>query len=63
MKKIKNYSYSLHGVKYSMSMDIFVTDMNDNEFIVATISDIGIKTNTELDNLALEILEELDYIL
>lgn len=60
-KQIKNYSYSLYGEDDDISMDIFVTDLNDKEFSVATISQIGVMTDTELDNLAQETLNDLGY--
>lgn len=58
---IKNYSYSLCGEEDYISMKIFITDLNDNEFCVATIGEIGIMTDTELDDLAQEILYNLGY--
>lgn len=56
-KQIKDYSYSL----WNNILEIWVKDLNDNEFIVATVVDCENMEDYKLNNLALEILENLDY--
>jgi hypothetical protein len=59
MTPIKNYSYCV----INDMLQVFITDMNDNEFVLATICDCDNMFDYELNNLALEILDEHDYIL
>ena len=59
MTPIKSYSYSI----VDDMLQVFIVDMNDNEFILATICDCDNMFDYELDNLAQEIIEENDYIL
>lgn len=59
-KIIKNYSYSLTK---NGDLDIFIVDLNGNEFCVARISGCKKMRDFELGNLALEILEENNYVL
>lgn len=56
-KQIKDYSYSL----WSNILEIWVKDLNDNEFVVATVVDCENMKDYKLNNLVLEILENLDY--
>lgn len=59
MTPIKNYSYSV----VADMLQVFIVDMNDNEFVLATICDCDNMFDYELDNLAQEIIEENKYIL
>lgn len=59
MTPIKNYSYTLTADV----LQVFITDMNDNEFILATITNCDNMFDYELDNLAQELIEEHNYIL
>ena len=56
-KRIKNYSYCL----FDDILQIWVIDLNNNEFIVATIHDCRDMNDFELDILTLETLENLNY--
>ena len=57
IKMIKNYSYCLNDD----TLEIYIIDMDDNEFLLATLCDCGNMDDYELDNLAQEILEEEGY--
>ena len=59
MIPIKNYSYTV----IADVLQVFITDMNDNEFIPATIANCDNMFDYELDNLAQELIEEHNYIL
>lgn len=59
MTPIKNYSYTL----IADVLQVFITDMDNNEFILATIANCDNMFDYELDNLAQELIEEHNYIL
>ena len=56
-KVIKSYSYSLNND----ILEIYITDLDNNEFLLATLCDCDNMADWELDNLAQEILEEKEY--
>ena len=56
MKKIKSFYYIYN--EDSMELEIRVVDLNDNEYSVATISDVK---EEDADRLTQEILIELEY--
>lgn len=58
MKKFKNYSWYLNKEKI---LEIYITDLQDNEFIVATLVECDNMQDFELDNIAQETLENLEY--
>lgn len=56
--KIKNYSYNLtdYGI-----LEIYITDLQDRELILATLQDCKDMEDYELDNLAQETIENIGY--
>lgn len=58
-KSIKNYSWSVNG---NGELEIYVVDEYGNESLLAAVSDCAGMSDTELDNLAQEVIEENGYI-
>lgn len=56
-KPIQSYSYSL----WNDILEIFVVDMDGNEFMLATLCDCEDLEDFELNNLALVTIEEMGY--
>lgn len=56
-KPIKDYSYSL----WNDILEIYIVDMNDNEFLLATLCECEDVEDYKLNNLALETIQNMGY--